>query len=166
MCRGVGRLVHRHNAVRDRLFNLARAGGLAPRREEPHLLDGSEDRPADILLPAWAGGRDLCVDVAVVSPFAANATSSSESATTRAERRKMERYTDACAQRGLLFQPFVMDTLGAYGSQSHTVLRRIAAAIADVERSDILTVLPQIRQSLSFAAQKALAEGFLSRFDC
>lgn len=51
MCRGAGKLIRRHNAVRDTIFSLAQQAHMAPRREEAHLVGTDDDRPADVLLP-------------------------------------------------------------------------------------------------------------------
>lgn len=50
LCQGVGRLIQRHNLVRDKLFALARESRLATRLEVGHLL-GSR-KPTNIMLPS------------------------------------------------------------------------------------------------------------------
>ena len=40
-----------------------------PRKEPAGLLPGSDDRPADVLLPFLANGKDAALDVSVVNPL-------------------------------------------------------------------------------------------------
>ena len=40
-----------HNSLRDAVFSAAQSAALAPRREAPSLVPGSQSRPADIYLP-------------------------------------------------------------------------------------------------------------------
>ena len=45
------------------------ANGLLFQCNEPDvLLPGSDDRPADILIPIWTEGEDTALDVTVVNP--------------------------------------------------------------------------------------------------
>ena len=71
MCASRGERIARHNHLHDALFHSAVTASLAPLREERALLPGVEDRPADVLLPFFAGGRHCACDVAVVSPLQA-----------------------------------------------------------------------------------------------
>ena len=49
------------------VFAFASSAGLTPRREVPHLVPGSQSRPADVFLPVWEGGLPTAVDISVVS---------------------------------------------------------------------------------------------------
>ena len=40
-------------------------------KEPAGLLPGSDDRPADVLIPFWTNGQDSTLDVAVVNPLQA-----------------------------------------------------------------------------------------------
>ena len=44
-----------HNEVRDHLFGVCKQAGLHPQLETPRLVDGTFERPADVLLPAGHG---------------------------------------------------------------------------------------------------------------
>ena len=69
VCAYQGERIARHNQLRDVLFQAAVQAALGPAREERALIPGREDRPADIYIPTWAGGRDAALDVTVVSPL-------------------------------------------------------------------------------------------------
>ena len=55
----------------DHFILLAAASqeALGPRKEPAGLLPGSDDRPADVLLPFLANGKDAALDVSVVNPL-------------------------------------------------------------------------------------------------
>ena len=53
-----GERISKHNHVRDAIFKAAVEAGLGPIREPDGLLPGSDDRPADVLIPIWTEGRD------------------------------------------------------------------------------------------------------------
>ena len=40
-------------------------------KEPAGLLPGSDDRPADVLIPFWTNGQDSTLDVTVVNPLQA-----------------------------------------------------------------------------------------------
>ena len=58
----------RHNSLRDAIHEYAVEAGFNPRKEVRFLLPGRDSRPADVLIPHFAGGRDAALDVTVVNP--------------------------------------------------------------------------------------------------
>ena len=62
-CGGNGDRIHRHNSIRDAIFSAAQTAALAPRRELPSLIPGSQARPADIFLPCWDRGCPTALDI-------------------------------------------------------------------------------------------------------
>ena len=55
-----------HNSLRDAVFSAAQTAALAPRKEVPSLILGSQNRPADVFLPCWKGGRPAVLDITVI----------------------------------------------------------------------------------------------------
>ena len=53
--------------LRDALFAASQSAALAPRKEVPSLIPGSQSRPADIFLPNWCRGQPAALDVTVIS---------------------------------------------------------------------------------------------------
>ena len=47
----------RHNSLRDAMHEYAVEAGYGPRKEVRFLLPGRDSRPADVLIPHFAGGR-------------------------------------------------------------------------------------------------------------
>ena len=60
--------IHRHNSVKDVIFSAAQTAALAPRREVPSLIPGTQSRPADVSLPNWARGHLAALDNSGVPP--------------------------------------------------------------------------------------------------
>ena len=72
MCCGAGgERISRHNSLRDAVYETAVAAGLRPVREGRFLLPGTDRRPADVLVPNWAGGKDAAMDVTTITPIQA-----------------------------------------------------------------------------------------------
>nr|GEW70622.1 pentatricopeptide repeat (PPR) superfamily protein [Tanacetum cinerariifolium] len=71
-CSEVG-VKFRHNLVRDILVDICSKVGIFVRKEAPMGFlshDEKDLRPADLLLFNWLQGKDACLDVTGISPFA------------------------------------------------------------------------------------------------
>ena len=68
-CGGNPDRMYRHNSVRDVVYSAAQSAALAPRREVPSLIPGSQSRPADVYLPNWHRGCPAALDITVISPL-------------------------------------------------------------------------------------------------
>ena len=167
-CRGsLQRVSVRHNAVRDLLFLKAAEAQLGPQKEPQNLIaQHGELRPADVFIPNFRYGRDMCIDVSIVSPFLhieqASATPGFN-ANFKASQ-KISKYQKICQENGLDFVPFVMESIGGFHPDSIQVINRLARKI--YSKNPLVSISEnsfRIRSSLQFAAQKAMGLGFLSR---
>ena len=68
-CAAQGERISRHIHLRDAIFTAAASALLSLGKEERAILPGKDHRPADVLLPLWDWGRDMVLDITVVSPF-------------------------------------------------------------------------------------------------
>ena len=152
-CKGDGRHWSRHNLVRDTLLKIVREAGYSGDREVPHLLgEESDERPADVLIRGYEGGQDLCVDVAVVSAF------SSTNHLKEAEDLKRRRYESSCHTHDLRFTPFILNTLGNFGSSCVDLIKTLAVGMADRERSEgVFKFVRRIKERLQIASQRGVA---------
>ena len=102
----------RHNALRDAVFQSV----LSPRREEPFLIAGGLERPADIYIPSWYADRDTALDITVTSPLqqgeVKKAAQEVGSALEHRYQTKMTKYFDRCRDQGIHFLPLPVETLG------------------------------------------------------
>ena len=96
-----GERIARHNHVRDAVFQTAVQAGLGPVREPAGLLPGSDDRPADVLIPFWTNGQDTAWDVTVVNPLQAalvvRTSQAGQSAVESAHMGKVRKYEERCS---------------------------------------------------------------------
>ena len=118
-CDGDADRLFRHNALRDALFSAASSAALAPRKELPNLVAGSQSRPADIFLPVWTNGRGAALDVTVVCPLqkklVARAAVNPGHALTYGRERKNQKHRADCQGAGVDFVPMVVEALGGLG---------------------------------------------------
>ena len=97
------------------------------------LLPGSDRRPADELIPYWAGGQDAALDVTVINPLQtatlAGAAANPGSALSVAYERKMTSAGELCRRQGLAFIPLAAESLGAWHEVAVGERRKLGAAL-------------------------------------
>ena len=134
-CGGNGDRIARHNAIRDVIFSAAQSAALAPSKEAPGLVPGSQARPADIFLPSWSLGRPAALDVHVISPLqvltVADAAFTPGHALQVGVQRKLASNLSACRSSGTDFVPLVAETLGGLAEDTISTITSISRAIAD-----------------------------------
>ena len=85
-------------------------------KEPAGLLPGSDDQPADVLIPFWTNGQDSTLDVTVVNPLQAGlvvrASQEGQSAVESAHYGKVRKHEERCPNEGITFTPLAVDTLG------------------------------------------------------
>ena len=165
-CGSQGERIARHNLLRDALYQTAVSASLAPVKEGRFLLPGRDARPADLLIPRWAGGRDACLDVTVVSPLqramVQGAATTDGFALQKAFDRKISKAGEDCRQAGLAFIPLAADTLGGWHRVANEQVTKLAVAQARQigEMEDVTTrLLPQRLSLLLMKGNSALLIG-------
>ena len=123
---------------------------LGPVKEAEGLLPGSDDRPADLLLPHWHQGRDAALDFTVVNPLQVTLVSKVAQDGSRgvahAHKAKMRKYWDRCQAEGITFFPLAVDTFGGWheaGLKTLTKLGRQLARATGREEGDTVRHLRQ-----------------------
>ena len=64
--------ISKHDSVRDIVKCYLAHGALSSRivkRETPGLIAGKKDKPADIFVSNWHGGKSMAFDITIVSPM-------------------------------------------------------------------------------------------------
>ncbi|GJY31069.1 putative reverse transcriptase domain-containing protein [Tanacetum coccineum] len=89
--------------------------------------DGKDLRPADLLLFNWLQGKDACLDVTCISPFAGMGASSWAPgvALHNAVEKKKRKYASICEENGYKFIPFAFSTFGEFDTEALGTLSRI-----------------------------------------
>ena len=167
VCGTGGERIARHNALRDALHDTAAAAGLAPQKEGRALLPGNDRRPADILLPGWAGGRDAALDVTVVHPLQdatlARAAAEPGYALSYAYNNKMRVTADLCDQQGIAFIPVVAESMGGWHRIALEQLRKLGSALARHTGQEEGETINHLLTRASVLLQKGLSALLLNR---
>ena len=133
-CGSQGERISRHDRLRDALFHTAVSAQLGPVKEERALLPGAEQRPADVLIPSWSGGRDTALDVTMVNPLCPTlvnrAAADPGHALATAHQRKWQKHGEACLAQGLAFIPLPVETLGGWSGPAADQIRKLGQALA------------------------------------
>ena len=121
-----------------------------------HLLhDGTNDRPADILLPNWYLNKSLCIDVSVVDSLKGyyNDSYDPSSSLSDAAALKNLKYLDRCNKEGLLFLPFIVGSFGGFCKDAEDILKSLGKALANVKSSKIVDEIKYLKQWISVSVQ-------------
>ena len=148
-----GERIARHNHVRDAIFQTAVQAGLGPVREPAGLLPGSDDRPADVLIPFWTNGQDTALDITVVNPLQAalvvRASQEGQSAVESAHYGKVRKYEERCANEGITFTPLAADTLGGWHPVALAAITRLGRQLARNVGKEDEDCIRHLRQRLA-----------------
>ncbi|GJY13751.1 hypothetical protein Tco_0383060 [Tanacetum coccineum] len=156
----------RHNLVRDILVDICSKVGIMVRKEAPMGFlsdDGKDLRPADLLLFNWLQGKDACLDVTCISPFAGMGASSWAPgvALHNAVEKKKRKYASICEENGYKFIPFAFSTFGEFDTEALGTLSRIKSI--SISHSNNAKSGAFIFHRVSFCIQKGVGAQLVSR---
>ena len=136
--------------MRDALHRATARAALGPQKEPPGLLPGSDDRPADILLPFWSQGKDTALDITVVNPLQGalvdQVAQDGDGGVRHAFNAKMVKYDTAEA---ICFIPLAVDTFGGWHGAALDVIVKLGQQLARQLGKEEEEVTRQLRQRLS-----------------
>ena len=116
------------------MYQLAVQASLGPIREPDGLLPGSDERPADLLIPYWHNGKDAAIDFTVVNPLQAalvgKVAQEGAAGVAKAHQDKLRKYWDRCEAEGIAFLPVAVDTLGGYHKEGLATLTKLGRQLA------------------------------------
>nr|GEY90796.1 hypothetical protein [Tanacetum cinerariifolium] len=120
----------KHNLVRDILVDICSKVGIMVRNEASmgfFLEDAKDLRPADLSLFNWLQGKDACLDVACISPFAGTGATSCAPrvALHNAVEKKKRMYGFVCEENRYKFIPFSFSTFGEFDTDALDTLSPI-----------------------------------------
>ena len=162
-----GERISKHNHVRDAIFKAAVEAGLGPIREPDGLLPGSDDRPADVLIPIWTEGRDTALDVTVVNPLqqtlVVRTSEEGDSAVAHAHKEKLRKYEARCSAEAITFLPLAVDTFGGWHKVGLKTITRLGRQLARNLGKDEDEVVRHLRQRLGVLIARDNAAMMASR---
>ena len=166
-CAWQGERIARHNHLRDLLHNTAAAAALAPAKEGRFLLPGEGGRPADLLIPGWANGRDAAWDVTVINPLQESmvrgAATTPGHALSHAHKRKLDKSWEPCHAQGIAFLPIAAESLGAWHSSAIAEVKRLGSALARHTGEEEGITIARLFQKLSVCLMRGNAALFNNR---
>jgi hypothetical protein len=163
-CKAGGGPIHRHDLIRDALFDLCNSAGVSVSKELSGYQAGKKDRIGDIVLPAFDHGREKLIDVTCWSPLyltrIQNSADSAQYTVNEAHSFKLKsRNTNEAGRiqtsKGMLaFMPFACSTLGTLSSQSTGLLHDIALEMSLKHNTTKSTCLSRAFTRVSCAIQQ------------
>ena len=148
-----GERIAKHNHVRDAIFAAAAQAALGPRKEPAGLLPGSDDRPADVLLPFWVNGKDAALDISIVNPMqqalVEQVARDGNCGVQHSFNTKVRKYSQRCDAEGLVFVPIIVDTFGGWHKDSLDALTRLGRQVARQTGKEEEETVRQLRQRVA-----------------
>ena len=140
---------------------------LAPAKEGRFLLPGEGGRPADVLIPGWAGGKDAAIDVTVINPLQDSvvdeAAATPGHALSVAHQRKLDKSWEACHHQGIVFLPLAVESLGAWHPSAISEVKKMGSALARHTGEEEATTISRLFQKLSICLMRGNAALFNNR---
>ena len=145
--------IAKHNHVRDAIFAAASQAALGPRNGPAGLLPGSNERPADVLLPFLANGKDAALDISVVNPLqqelVRKVARDGDSGVQHSFNIKMGKYSDRCEAEGIEFIPLIVDTFGGWHKESLEVVSKLGRQVSRQTGKEEEEIVRQLRQRVA-----------------
>ena len=148
-----GERIAKHNHVRDAIYAAAAQAALGPRKEPAGLLPGSDDRPADVLLPYWTNGKDAALDISIVNPLqqalVGQVAREGDSGVQHSFNLKVRKYSERCEAEGFVFIPIILDTFGGWHKESLDALKKLGRQVARQTGKEEEETVRQLRQRVA-----------------
>ena len=162
-----GERIAKHNHVRDALHAAASQAALGPRKEPAGLLPGSDDRPADVLLPFWSNGKDAALDISIVNPLqqalVGQVARDGDSGVKHSFNLKVRKYGDRCEAEGFMFIPMIVDTFGGWHKESLDVVTKLGRQVGRQTGKEEEDTVRQLRQRVAILLVRDNVSMFDSR---
>ena len=131
------------------------------------MLPGECGRPADVLIPGWASGKDAAIDVTVINPLqdsmVADAAATPGHALAVAHKRKLDKSWASCNRQGIAFLPLAVESLGAWHSSAIAEVKKLGSALARHTGEEEGTCISRLFQRLSVCLMRGNAALFNNR---
>ena len=166
-CGGNADRIIRHNSLRDAVFSAAQTAALAPRKDVPSLIPGTQNRPADVFLPCWKGGRPAALDITVISTMQQLTIRSAAEIQGHAllveEERKFAAHGAECQAAGISFTPLAIETLGGLSDTTADTISNIGRLIGQRFGISPIESSRQLFQRLAISLWRGNASAWIHR---
>ena len=160
-CNVTGQRIGKHNSLVRQVGSYLEKGKMTHRTE----VGVEKDRMGDLVILDFANGRDLYVDLSVVSTLCAsyrNMSSKEAGAAGFARRNeKLRKYAEQVEK--VAFEPLVVESIGGWNIEGKKLLKKIAARVALENFLEEKTLLRDMMTLFSICLQKINAQMMLER---
>ena len=148
--------------MKHKFAALCREAGYSTETEPLNVMeDGSLDRPADVLVRNFRGGRDFAIDVNITS--STNGQHDPSSILDRVADRKIQKYRARCEAVHIDFEPMVMDAIGGFHKDAIPILRTLGNRWAISKNCTPATGRSRVVQQISFQVKRVMGEEYAKR---
>ena len=153
-------LTRRHNALRDEWARVLSQAHIPWRKEIPTT---GGDRPDDLLLVGFTKGKDMSLDITIMSPTALGeyplCPTKAKRMLAAAETAKTAKEAESCSRMGWSHHPAAYSTWGGQGPAATAFMAEILRrATGDLEGWPKIKRIMEIRQGLSVTLAKQLGQ--------
>lgn len=161
-CSKGGNLHRRHDTMKFVFAALCREAGYSTETEPNNILeDGSLDRPADVLVRQFQGGKDVAIDVNITSTT--NGQDHPSIILDRVAQRKIQKYRTRCEAVNLDFEPLVMDAVGGFHKDAIPILKRLGNVWSTHKNCSPATGRSRVIQQICFQVKRVMGEEYAKR---
>ena len=171
VCPVKGDRIKRHNTIRDILYEFCSAAAWGPVREKMFLFPGSSERPADVFIPNYSGGKHLFLDVAITCPLQHKyvvdaAQTLGFSCNNYADEVKSKHFESRVQEEDALYlpEPAVIESFGGFSRDLPDFFYKLIKSVSLRFDDSTSTISKHFYETISCALMKSFARSVTSRF--
>ena len=169
VCPVKGDRIKRHNIIRDILYEFCSAAAWGPVREKLFLFPGSSERPADVFIPNYSGGKNLFLDVAITCPLQHKyvvdaAQTLGFSCNNYADEVKCKNFEVRVQDEDALYLPAVFESFGGFSRDLPDFFFKLITSVSLRYDDSKCTISKHFYETISCALMKSIARSVTSRF--
>ena len=161
VCRNGSERTKRHNELVQVLYRAIKTVVPAASLEEKYLLiNGTNQRPADIFVPSLSHGQSYAIDVTVVAHTRAvfqsklKDTENIGCVAQSGVETKMKKFAESCAHSGLVFIPFALDAGGGYSASAKNFVHLVCSLARGKSNCPLPVLKRRLRDHFAVVIQK------------
>jgi hypothetical protein len=169
VCPVKGDRIKRHNIIRDLVNDFCFSAAWGPIKEKMFLFPGSSERPADVFIPNFSGGKNLFLDVAITCPLQHKyvvdaAQTPGFSCNNYADEVKSKNFQSRVQEEDALYLPAVLESFGGFSRDLPDFFNKLIKSISLRCNDTKSSISKHFYETISCALMKSIARSITSRF--
>jgi len=161
-CNPGGAYIRRHDAMKLTVAKIAREAGYSTETEPVNLLeDGTQDRPADVLIRMFNGMKDVAIDVNVTGTM--REVGHPAIKLNSVAQTKRTKYTDRCNAVNIDFVPFIVDSIGGFHPDAVEVVKKLGNVWSANKNCTPAVGRSRVAQQISFQMKRVMGVEYAKR---